>query len=375
MLTSEELEASVRELSKFPYLQHPYRSRNWGSKFHFLISYQSKLKPSIAYYLSRLFSKREDLIFEPFSGAGTIPFELGKVGRKTVSLDINEIAFFATYAKMNPIQYDVVLRQIDSLNNHLRNHSVPEDLEDYPDDYIRKFYHEKTLDEILLAIDFFRHHKSMKYSLIKTSILHILHGNRPYALSRRSHNVTPYAPRGEFVYRSLIKSLREKIDRIFQEGWTNGFQSGKVLLDSILRFNKYTNHFDAIITSPPFTNSTRFLYNNRIRLWFLGQSYHEQMKRANDFIDNNEINIFDKVLSQFNRVLRQNSICVMHLGVVKELNMAEKISDMASKKGFSTISIINEDVSNHEKFGIRDQGATHTHQFLILKKEDSLFYF
>jgi hypothetical protein len=41
------------------------------------------------------------------------------------------------------------------------------------------------------------------------SLLHVLHGNRPYALSRRSHPLTPYAPTGPVEYKSLLRKLEE----------------------------------------------------------------------------------------------------------------------------------------------------------------------
>ncbi len=368
MLADHKLEGAITRLRRLPYLSKPFSSRNWGSKFHSLISYQSKLKPAIAYFLADFFTTPSDLVFDPFCGVGTISFELARMSRRTVSADLNEIAYFATYAKMNPISYETARHQLSAITRHIETEAVPEDLQDYPDEYIRRFYHPKTLREILLAIDFFRDNSDLEFSLVKTCLLHILHGNRPYALSRTSHNVTPYAPSGEFEYRPLIVSLRKKVKRVFSEPWIPGFRPGDVNLGSIFNLDYPDESFDAIITSPPFVNSTRFLHNNRIRLWFLGQSYEEQMSHENEFIENAGIEQFQQVVKVLARLLRKQGLCVLHVGVVKKLDMAENISTYGNDVGLEMVEIITEDVSGKEKFGIADQGATSKHKFLIMRK-------
>jgi hypothetical protein len=362
----KDMNNSIIEFKNLPYLKSPYNSRGWGHSLHSLCSYQSKLKPGIAYFFAELFADKNDLILEPFAGVGTIPFELAQRGIKTVSLDVNPLAYTVSLAKLKIQDKSKVTFQIEELAKFIQNGKLSNSDYEYADEYIKRFYHEDTLKEILLAIKFFRE-KDQSYAFLKASLLHILHGNRPYALSRTSHNVTPYAPRGDFIYKSLIKSLSEKVDRMFVDPLSNDFAEGEVFLGNILDFS-YPEKFDKIITSPPFINSTRFLYNNRIRLWFNGLSYQEQTKGADQYIESHGIEIFDKVLEKFSLLLKPEGYCIMHLGVVKKLDMAVELSKLGTKHGFRTLEIIYEDVSDKEKFGIKDQGATHKHQFLIMQK-------
>ena len=363
-----KIEGSIIEIEKLPYLKKPYNSRAWGHKLHSLCSYQSKLKPAIAHFLAKYFAKKGDLVLEPFSGAGTISFELAQKGVDTVSLDISPIAYYVTHAKLKKQKIDKILKQLDELSEYISNNKLTKEDFKFVDKYTKRFYHPKTLKEILLSINFFKDKKE-DYSFLKACLLHLLHGNRPYALSRTSHNITPYSPRGEFIYKNLIKNLREKIDRMFKEELNQDFKEGKVFLGNILEFD-YPEKFDAIITSPPFINSTRFLYNNRIRLWFNGFSYNEQMKQADNYLESHGIKIFEDVIEKFNELLKNGGYCIMHLGVVKNLDMALEIAKISSKYNFKTLRIIYEDVSGKEKFGIKDQGATHKHQFLIMQKDE-----
>lgn len=368
MLTEIETERAVKELNRLPYLSRPYASRNWGSHFHQLLSYQSKLKPAIAHFLARFFTTAGDVVFDPFCGVGTIPFEVAALGRRTITLDISEIAYCATHAKLTPIRMETAMNHVAALERHIRSTEVPSHLRSYPDDYIVRFYHPRTLREILLAIDFFQQHPSLDFSLVKTCVLHILHGNRPYALSRTSHNVTPYAPSGEFVYKSLVQSLRQKVKRTLARSWPLGFQRGDVHFGSIFGWQPVASSLDSIITSPPFVNSTRFLYNNRIRLWFLGQPYQEQMRRSAEFLENGRIEQYEKVMDVQSSALKKGGLCVMHLGIVRGLNMGETLSMYGDRCGLETLALINEDVTEREKFGISDQGATSSHQFLVMRK-------
>ncbi len=362
----KNINESILEFEKLPYLEKPYSSRLWGHPLHSLCSYQSKLKPAIAFFLTKIFVDEGDLIFEPFSGAGTISFELAQKGIRTISLDLNSVAYTLTSAKLNPQKKEIILTQIKELEDYIKNSKLSKKDLEYADDYIKRFYHEETLNEILKAKKFF-YDKKEDYNFLKSCLLHILHGNRPYALSRTSHNITPYAPRGDFIYKNLIKSITEKVERMYSKPISENFRNGEVFQGSIFDFS-YPEKFDKIITSPPFVNSTRFIFNNRIRMWFNGESYKEQVKRADEFVENYDINIFKKIMKKLSSLLKDNGICIMHLGVVKNVDMGKELSKYAEEDGFKTIKLIYEDVKGREKFGIRDQGATHKHQFLILKK-------
>ncbi len=365
MLSNSNIQKGISKLKQLPYLDLPYSSRAWGHKLHSLCSYQSKLKPAIAYFLAQLFSEQDSLVLDPFCGVGTIPFEFAQKGVKTVSVDINPIAYYCAYSKLKKFDKERVNKQITELGAFIDNNKPTEEELAYADEYIRRFYHEKTLAEILLAMRFFKENSS-GYEFIKACTLHILHGNRPYSLSRTSHNITPYAPHGEFVYKPLIKSLSEKATRTLSEPLSDDFKEGEVYMHDFLTFG-YKDKFDAIITSPPFVNSTRFLYNNRIRLWFNGLSYTEQQHQEG-YLENKDINIFETVIKKFDYLLKRNGICVLHLGVVKNLDMGRAIAEFSTRNNFKVLDLIYEDVKGREKFGIKDQGATHKHEFLIIQK-------
>ena len=377
----QKFEEDIKSFSEFPYKYFPYNKRNWGHGYHFLCSYQSKLKPSIAHFLVKLFTRSGDLILDPFSGAGTIPFEACLQGRIGIGIDINPVAFHNTNAKLHKPDKEEIWKIINEMEIFIKEYELNDDdksqiLCSNINGYLQDYYDKKTFNEILKARKFFiqksKNNNSPSNSLIFASLLHILHGNRPYALSRRSHGITPFSPTGEFIYKSLINSLRKKISRVISTEFPEEYVSGKAYQNSIFKFSNNYKLVDHIITSPPFINSTRFYLNNWIRLWFCGWMDGDfNSSKRNDFIEElqaKNISIYEKVFEKLKKLIKINGLCIMHLGVVKNRDMGIEIVPYAENTGFKKIKLIYEDVQKCESHGVTDQGSTLKHSFLFLKK-------
>lgn len=84
-----------------------------------------------------------------------------------------------------------------------------------------------------------------------------------------------------------------------------------------------------------------------------------------------DIGGYENVFREFNKVLKPDRLCIMHLGVVGNFDMARNLSPFAKKAGFAEIATIYEDTSKLESHGIVDRGAARKHQFLILRKLES----
>ena len=362
-----EVEKSLGILESLPYKKGRYASRNWGHRFHFLLSYPSKLKPSIAYFLVQLFTKEDERVLDPFSGVGVIPFEACRQGRIGIGSDLSPVAYHATKAKVDPPTVEEIERQLRLLQRFVEENKSRVEMD--VEEEIVPYYHSQTLKEILAAKKFFETNQEENLSFLIACVLHILHGNRPYALSRRSHNIMPWPPKGPTVYKSLFKSLYEKVQRMLKPGLPLTFVRGKALQDNVFKLSLGEETVDSIITSPPFYSNRDFLRMNRIRLWFCGWRYEMQNEMKSVFLEHQkDIGIYDGVFGEFYRVLKPDSLCIMHLGVVKTVDMANRLAPHAEKHGFEKLRTIYEDTSKLESHGIVDRGATQEHQFLILKK-------
>lgn len=361
---------------ELPYHKYPYSKKNWGNKRHSLCSYQGKLKPSIAYHLIKTFVPKDGRMFDPFSGVGTIPFEAALNGVKSFGMDISLLAYYVTNAKIGVPFLKESNEYIDKLNSFIQNKSISDDdLSMYSkfgmNRTLKEYYEEKTFKEILLARKFFQLNRPKNSSecVVMSSMLHILHGNRPYALSRKSHPIVPYAPSGEYVYKNVVEKLLEKVNRFYAESLPSDFFKGKIIIqDSTKKWPDEIDNLDCIITSPPFFDSTRFYMSNWIRLWFCGWENNDFSKEAKLYIDERQkktFNVYRPILSQAKERLKNGGTFILHLGKSKKCDMGKVIQNM-SKPWFAHAELFVESVEHCSTFGIKDLGTVTDHEYLVL---------
>jgi hypothetical protein len=202
------------------------------------------------------------------------------------------------------------------------------------------------------------------------SLLHILHGNRPYALSRRSHPITPFAPTGALEYKSLIGKLREKVDRSLAVDYPSTFIDGKIIhQDATSWWPQEIDGLDAIITSPPFFDSTRFHLANWMRLWFCGWEAQDFQSKPLAFVDERQKSgfaVYESLFRQGRERLKTGGVLVMHLGKSGKCDMAKELASVA-RNWFRVADCFTETVTHCESHGIRDKGTVYEHQYLLLQ--------
>jgi len=381
--STDRVKAAFKEralaFEKLPYKTEPYSSRNWGHPLHSLCSYQGKLKPAIAHFLVEYFTEVGDTVLDPLSGAGTIPLEAFLNGRKALANDLQELGYILSSAKIAKPYHDKVIKELDRLIKYVNEHSAKVDLSKSKDkDFgmngkIHEYFEEKNLKEILLARQYMAQNQcnSVERALVYSSLLHILHGNRPYALSRKSHPVMPLKPSGEFEYRNLEERLYAKVARALKSYEGAKSINGAATIGSYENL-EFDNEIDAVITSPPFAASTRFYIANWMRLWMVGWQPDDFKTKKFEFLEEKQkksLGIYRDFFSKAHKWLKPNGKLILHLGKTKKFNMAEELA-LLCEPFFEVVHTFDEDVAGAEKFGLKDQGATFAHQYLFLIKQN-----
>ena len=374
---SSAAEAFCTEL---PHRSQPFCRRNWGGQLHSLCSYQGKLKPAIAHFLVSQFSRPGDLVLDPMAGVGTIPLEARIQGRIGIAGDLSELAAVVSKAKLERFALSDVNAVTAQLADLLASDTTPLErliVEEHGDfglnGVIEEYFEPRTLREVLLARRFFRTRVGAVTSaeaVVMTALLHVLHGNRPYALSRRSHPVTPLKPTGPAEYRPLAGHVRSRIERVQRalselgpegQSYQCGFDALPLGHESV----------DAVITSPPFAQSLRFFSSNWMRLWLCGWNPEDFRANTGAFLERTQKTNFDAAYSGFlgamAQLLRPGGLLVMHLGETRSLDMTARIAELA-KKQFTILYVGRECVADTESHGLTDKGATRAHGFLFCRR-------
>ncbi|BCQ08459.1 hypothetical protein JMUB5695_01892 [Mycobacterium heckeshornense] len=359
-----------------PYRVGEFSKRNWGGPVHSLCSYQGKLKPSIAHFLVSWFTEAGERVLDPLAGVGTIPLEARRQGRTGIASDLSPLADTVCRAKLEPFNEADVWHALGELELYLKRHAQddlsPIDVKFGLNGPICDYFHDATLREIVLArqyfLDGFCEASSVARDVIRSNLLHILHGNRPYALSRRSHPVTPFAPTGPAVYRSVIGGLRDRLDRVLPDllQLRDCGPAGAAYL-SDFRALQLDESVDAVITSPPFSKSLRFWSSNWMRLWFAGWSPADFKQEPSRFLEveqRKHFDVYTEFAQSMARLLKPGGLLIMHLGETSTVNMATSIQPRLDP--FFDIHFAGrESVSDTETHGLRDKGATVAHWYLF----------
>lgn len=381
LIYNQYKEKAIEFMNKLPYKNKPYSGRNWGHPWHSLCSYHGKLKPAIAHHLIKWFTKEGETVLDPMSGVGTIPFEACLQGRIGIGNDLSEMAYAVTKAKLHRPKKEKVLKLLDELEIFIDNFKITyTNKEDVPySDFgmngkLPDYFHPDTFSEILTARQFFLGRVpwfSPEEAFLFSCFLHVLHGNRPYALSRNSHPLTPYAPTGEFIYKNVVTHIRKKVELSYNKGEWENFVEGQAIFGDLFDLDQKISQVDSIITSPPFFDSIRFYVSNWMRLWLAGwepEDFKEADKKFLEGKQRQNLDIYKAFFDVCHKILKDNGKLILHLGKSDKCDMATELAKYAEEY-FELVYVANENVENLEKHGISDKGSTTDHQFLFLLKK------
>ncbi len=362
-----------------PHQLQPYAKREWGGPAHSMCSYQGKMKPALAHHLVKCFSSPGDVVLDPFSGAGTIPLEACRMGRRGFGLDLSRLGHVLTLAKVaksSPAKLEDLLKELESA---IKKYKLkPSDIERAAavrfNSAIPDYFHPETLREIVAARTFFLSHwdSGAEWAVLFACTLHLLHGNRPYALSRRSHPVTPFKPTGEFEHRELMPRLRDKLARLHDELTSDTREwGGSAQGDCTAIWPASIPQADVIITSPRFFDSTRFYMTNWMRFWFVGWEREDFDTRTSEFVENRQkqnLDVYRSFFESSRERLRDKGLLVLHLGNSAKCDMGAELGKRVAP-WFSIADVFTEGVEHCESHGIRDKGTVHGHTYLVLAAE------
>ncbi|WP_337287277.1 hypothetical protein [Candidatus Methylomirabilis sp.] len=246
---------------------------------HQLAPYIGKIKSSIAGDLIEQYSRRGDLVVDPFAGAGTIPLEAVIRGRRAFAADISPYARILSQAKLSPPR--TLHAALNSAEKALLEaEALPQpDLRSVPH-WVRRFFHPDTLRS---ALRFATVARQPGNEFLMACFLGILHHQRPGFLSYPSSHLVPYLRSKKYsrmkfpemyAYRELKPRLLAKVHRTYKR-FSKLCRVGATFCQSPVEELELPQRFDALITSPPYMNALDYGRDNRLRLWFIDPSLAE----------------------------------------------------------------------------------------------------
>jgi len=329
------------------------------STLHQLSPYIGKLKSSIASSLIAQFTTVGDLIYDPFSGSGTVALEAWVAGRRIIANDLSPYAALLTRAKLFPYgslqdaveDMEDLADEAETLVNYIDMRRAPK--------WVREFFHARTLRETLAWTYTLRRHRRW---FLLASLLGILHHQRPGFLSYPSSHTVPYLRKKAFPpekypelyeYRPLADRFEAKIVRAFRRVPNLDHSIERECHSKSAHLLNPTRRVDAIITSPPYMRQLDYGRDNRLRLWFLGVDDSNALDQLISPRKDAFLNLMGRCFRKWKTILKPERYCILVVGdgssEVKHANLPELICQIAIQHGFVHILDHTEAIPNERR--------------------------
>lgn len=242
-----------------------------GSKIegiHKLHDYPAMLVPKAVEKIIREYASKNDIIFDPFGGSGTVAVCGNRLGHNAISNDINLLARFITKVKTTKLDLLKLTRKFDAVTELLNN---TEDFSNAKDFLPQgRFFENWYTKEVLLKLSYIREiiNKFYDTDIKDFFMLCFLQTARKCSLQRQGefkmYKISPekrknYNPDAVKIFLKILKINFEimKKDILEKENATNKNCSTKIINfrtdEGFPR--KYNNAVDLVITSPPYGDS------------------------------------------------------------------------------------------------------------------------
>ncbi len=239
------------------------------------ISYRACYKPQLPRFFIDIFTKENDVVYDPFAGRGTTLIEAGLMGRNIVSNDVNPLSKILTIPRLDIPSINQIEQRLDEI--------VFEKVE--ADIDVSMFFHKDTELEIvslknqltdsavdnwirMVATNRLTGHSSGFFSGYTLPPNQAASQKSQKTINKRLDIVPPYKNTKEIILkktRSLLRNINsEIIEKLKIIGSSAVFSS----LDSRKTYHIQDSSVNLTVTSPPFLNIVRYANDNWLRCWF-----------------------------------------------------------------------------------------------------------
>jgi hypothetical protein len=399
------------------------QQRLWGHSFHPMCSYLASFPAALAHAFIARYSRRGDVVLDPFSGRGTTPLQASAEGRIGVGNDLNPFAHLLTASKVQPASPAEARTRLAALRLMwagdsatwlalaARVQSDPETLvpragsrseardgvEPVPAE-VAVAFHPRTLAQLLLvrtSLDLDR--RTDRF--LAAALTGILHGKSASYLSEIMPNTFSMAPRyvREFAARTSFSSpernvfdcVELKLARLYRQAPPSS--QGIALLGDArdvasraraeLRSRGLPDRARLVVTSPPYLRVVKYGYYNWLRTWFLGFDARA-IDAALDDAHHREpyLAFLREVLADLREALTDDAVVVLVVGDVEfdrgrpirgAIGLAERVWETAAEpEGYRLAGVALDDVAAGRKmtklWGDEAGRATKTDRILVL---------
>lgn len=250
---------------------------------HSFHRYYGKLIPAIPGYFIKEFTKEGDLVFDPFSGSGTVAVEAKRLGRNFLGVEINPLS--AEIARVKT--YSLSTEKLEKINSELLE-IIDCDLSDVGEDekpYImnRDHWFKDFVQTDLIRIkrdinsyfesrsEYSKEYKEFYLMVLSAIIKNVSNADIRHVFpgfSKRMHQLENEGKIHTDVKASFKRAVksRAKAYRIYE----NIKAEAKIICadSAAADLSEYNGKVDLIVTNPPYISSVRYIETLKLEMYW-----------------------------------------------------------------------------------------------------------
>lgn len=350
---------------------------SWGrtadkqaSSMHSIASYLAMFTSALPKFFIDRFSKKDDLIYDPFAGRGTVGLKAREMNRRFIGGDLNPYAVVLARSKMVTISKQTLLTYVDQIEQEFKQWIIK-----HQSVFKKKIFQELTYfysPKVLNQLIFLREEYGVNWRRFSDPqnalfgfVFGLMHGparkdhtslyfslSMPNTISMAPNYVHKYAKKHRLkkpqqnIFDLIKARINKKYDVLLSQ-----FYNGKVYEhDALQPNNKVQDHsVDLLITCPPYLNLVNYAQANWLRLWLLGYNRNELKTKVKlrDSLKKDEYQTFiSEFLTNVSLKLRSRAHVVLVVGadLLNRHYFLKEVSDL-----YELIEIYKENIPQQKK--------------------------
>ncbi len=355
------------------------------------VSYRACFKPQLPRFFIEMFTKKGDLVYDPFMGRGTTVIEAVLMDRSALGNDINPLSKILTEPRINLPQGEEIQERLLEIVFNLGRRAEFD---------LSMFYHPDTEAELVSLRHYLEERKRQGREdrvdrWIRMVATNRLTGHSPgffsvytlppnQAASRErqkkinlKRNQTPMYKDVKKIILKKSKSLLKDITPEIREAVNN--RGKEVLLFSQeAGFTRYIEEASVqlTVTSPPFLNIVQYSEDNWLRCWFNAIEMRKIEKKItmSRTVDR-WAEVMQKVFDELYRITLRGGWVAFEVGEVNKgkVKLEEYVIPLGRKAGFTCAGVLvnkQEFTKTANIWGIKNNSiGTNTNRVVLFQKE------
>lgn len=289
--------------------------------------YYAMFPLSFAFNVIKRYSKKGDVVLDPFAGRFTSIYAGSVLNRKSIGIEINPVGWLFGYAKLHPAKKEDVVSRLNDI--YKKRFYFKKRASNMPD-----FYHFCFCDEVLNFLLSARKNLDWKNNQVDATlmafILVYLHGKKGQSLSNQmgitksmgmDYSMAWWKKNGmeEPPQINPYEYMLGRINWRYRKGVPIVGENSILLGDSTREINKVSNLLEEnkekaslLFTSPPYYSITDYHADQWLRLWLLGgdeKLTYSKEKYKGRFVNQEEYyELLDTVFSKCSELMSDDAV-------------------------------------------------------------------